>query len=119
MPFTMQLPSSHVMRKNPICMQAMDAVQQLYRSCYHLSPLLHAACRLLGFNMVRLPFRYRDLDQYWPKDFVSTTAQLSTEFVRTSGSTYATVVARLPGAACTPLLQAPTAWSQHSSLSSI
>lgn len=29
------------------------------------------SCRLLGYNAVRLPFRYRDLDQFGPKDFVS------------------------------------------------
>lgn len=29
------------------------------------------AARLLGFNTIRLPFRYRDLDQFWPKDYVS------------------------------------------------
>lgn len=28
-------------------------------------------CRMLGYNTVRLPFRYRDLDEQYPKDYVS------------------------------------------------
>jgi hypothetical protein len=32
--------------------------------------------RLLGYNMVRLPFRYRDLDHPYPKDYVRTSMQL-------------------------------------------
>lgn len=26
---------------------------------------------MLGFNIIRLPFRYRDLDEQYPKDYVS------------------------------------------------
>lgn len=33
--------------------------------------------RLLGYNTVRLPFRYRDLDQTAPKDYVSALASTS------------------------------------------
>jgi hypothetical protein len=34
------------------------------------------SCRLLGFNTVRLPFRYADLDQYAPLPYVSGSRQV-------------------------------------------
>lgn len=39
--------------------------------CFWTAAVLCPACRLLGFNTVRLPFRYKDLDQYTPSPYVS------------------------------------------------
>jgi hypothetical protein len=36
--------------------------------------LFAVPCRMLGYNTVRLPFRYMDLDQYVPQSYVSARA---------------------------------------------
>jgi len=59
---TRAVPSMHVYGMLTLS-TVLDVAAATEEACF-------ICCRLLGYNTVRLPFRYRDLDQYWPKDYV-------------------------------------------------